>query len=141
MDTDLHLRRDALLALTKRDANATVRHRAHALVTLLDAGSARSAAAQLDVSPKTLGRWRARFLAEGRDGLGDRPRQGRPPKLDVAARALLAEALDADPGDYGYPVATRTIADLTDLLAQRGWVVAAVTVNRAVHALGYVHRR
>ena len=141
METELHRRRDALLSLTKRDANATVRHRAHALLLLGDAGSARAAAAQLDVSPKTLGRWRARFLAEGRDGLCDRPRRGRPPKLDAAARALLAGALEAEPGDHGYPVATWTIADLTDLLARHGWVVSAVTVNRAVHALGYVHRR
>jgi transposase len=141
MESDLRPHRETLLVLTKRDADPTVRHRAHALLTLLDMGSARVAAALLDVSPKTLGRWRARFVAEGRDGLGDRPRRGRPPKLDAAARALLAEALEADPGAYGYPVATWTIADLTDLLARRGWVVSAVTVNRAVHALGYVHRR
>lgn len=141
MERDVHARRDDLLSLTKRDADATVRHRAHALLTLLDTGSARVAAAQRDVSPKTLGRWRTRFLAEGRDGLCHRPRRGRPPKLDAAARALLTEALEAEPGDYGYPVATWTIADLTDLLARRGWAVSPVTVNRTVHALGYVHRR
>jgi hypothetical protein len=73
--------------------------------------------------------------------LHDRPRSGRPPTLDQAARALLVEALERDPGEYGYPVATWTIADLADLLARRGWSVAPGTANRAVHALGYVHRR
>lgn len=141
MDDELCGRRDEVLALTKHDPDPKVCHRAHALLTLMLSASARAAAPRLGVSAKSLARWRARFLAEGGIGLADRPRGGRPPKLPAAARALLAEALEADPGAYGYPVATWTIADLTDLLARRGWSVSAVTVNRAVHALGYVHRR
>jgi transposase len=141
MDTKLDRRRDELLVLTKRDRDPKVCHRAHALVTLAASASMCAAAQQLGVSTKSLGRWRERFLAEGRNGLCDRPRRGRPPKLPMAARTLLVEALAADPGAYGYPVATWTIADLTDLLARHGWMVSAVTVNRTVHALGYVHRR
>ena len=33
---------------------------------------------------------------------------------------LLETALAGSPLDYGYPVTTWTVADLTDLLAQRG---------------------
>jgi transposase len=95
----------------------------------------------LAVSVKSLGRWRARFLAEGQSGLRDRPRAGRPPTLPVEARTVLATALEGNPMTYGYPVTTWTMVDLTDLLAQRGWTVSPATVNRTVHALGYVHRR
>jgi transposase len=141
MNAEVLARRDDLLGLTKRDPDAQVRHRAHALLALVDSGSVKAVIGHLDVSVRSLRRWQQRFLAEGRDGLADRPRLGRPPKLPPEARTLLGEALEADPGMYGYPVATWTIADLTDLLSRRGWTVSAVTVNRTVHALDYVHRR
>lgn len=141
MNVALRARHDEVLLLTKRDPDATVRHRAHALLSLLERQSMRATADVLGVSPRSLRRWQARFLADGRDGLKDRPRPGRPQKLPPEARTLLGDALEADPGVYGYLVATWTIADLTDLLGRRGWTVSAVTVNRVVHALDYVHRR
>lgn len=141
MDVELGAKRSVLQALTKQDEDATVRHRAHALLDLVDSLSKRATAERMGVSVKSLGRWRARFLAEGGAGLHDRPRAGRPPKLPAAARAVLDTALEADPMAYGYAVATWTIADLTDLLARHGWVVSALTVNRTVHALGFEHRR
>lgn len=141
MEPTLRARRDEVLALTKYDPDPKVRHRAHALLAMLACASITDAAAQVAVSPKSLGRWRDRFLADGRDGLRDRPRSGRPAKLPAEARTLLETALEGDPGDYGYPVATWTMADLADLFERRGWSVSAATVNRTVHALGYVHRR
>ena len=33
------------------------------------------------------------------------------------------------------------MADLTDLLARRGWAVSRATVSRTLHALGYRYRR
>jgi Homeodomain-like domain len=141
MDKALSARRAELTALTKQDGDPKVRHRAHALLDLLDSPSVHGTATRLAVSAKSLGRWRIRFLAEGGAGLRDLPRSGRPPTLPMAARALLETALTADPMDHGYPVTTWTMVDLTDLLARRGWIVSTATVNRTVHALGYVHRR
>lgn len=141
MQTALMERRAELVALTQHSRDARVRHRAHVLVDAIDSPSLRDTAARLAVSVKTIGRWRDRFLAEGAAGLADRPRPGRPPLLPGAARDLLGAALEADPRTHGYPAATWTIADLTDLLGRQGWSVSAATVSRAVHALGYVHRR
>lgn len=141
MDEALSARRAELTALTKHDDDPKVRHRAHALLDLLDSPSVHVTATRLVVSAKSLGRWRTRFLAKGGAGLRDLPRSGRPPTLPMAARALVETALTADPMDYGYPVTTWTIVDLTDLLARRGWLVSPGTVNRTVHQLGYVHRR
>jgi transposase len=85
--------------------------------------------------------WALRFLAEGRGGLADRPRSGRPPKLDAAACALLETALRSSPLDYGYPVTIWTVADLHDLLARRGYQVGPATVYRTLQAMGYRYRR
>ncbi len=141
MDELLSARRAELTTLTKQDRDPKVRHRAHALLDLGASASPLVTARRLAVSVKSLGRWRTRFMTEGRDGLCDRPRGGRPAKLPADARTLLETALERDPGDYGYPVATWTMADLADLLQRRGWTVSSATVNRTVHALGYVHRR
>jgi hypothetical protein len=55
--------------------------------------------------------------------------------------AVVETALAGSPLDYGYPVTTWTVADLTDLLAQRGWPVSRATVSRGLHRLGYRYRR
>ena len=141
MDAALCARRTGLVALAKRAGDARVRHRAHALLDLAAGPSLRAAAARLEVGVSSLRRWRTRFLAEGGAGLADRSRPGRPPTLPADARMVLRTALEADPMAYGCAVATGTIADLTDLLARRGWAVSAVTVDRTVHTLGYEHRR
>src|SRR5699024_12151 len=100
-----------------------------------------TAARQSGVSRNSLRRWGHRFLADGRDGLVDRRRGGRPPKLDAAAHTLLETALAASPLDYDYPVTIWTVADLTDLLGRRGYAVSTATVYRALQALGCRYRR
>ncbi|MGC4107676.1 MAG: helix-turn-helix domain-containing protein [Thermomicrobiales bacterium] len=89
----------------------------------------------------SLRRWWKRFLAEGREGLADRPRPGRPRKLPEEALVVLRDALTASPDAHGYPTTIWTIADLTDLLGRTGWTVSVTTVQRALHAEGYVYRR
>src|SRR5215203_595641 len=92
-----------LRRLTRTDRDPRVRHRADALLLLAHGRSVEDAAHAMGCCPKRIRVWRRRFLAEGRTGLADRPRRGRPPKLDAQARALLETALAASPMDYGYP--------------------------------------
>ena len=127
--------------LTRSDPDPRVRHRADALLLLVHGRSVDEAAHDMGCCTKRIRVWRRRFLAEGRQGLADRPRQGRPPKLDAPARAELEGALAASPLDYGYPVTTWTVADLADLLGQRGWTVSRATVSRTLTAMGYRYRR
>ena len=61
--------------------------------------------------------------------------------LPSTAVEVLESALVASPLDYGYPVTTWTVADLTDLLTQRGWPVSRATVWRRLQRLGYRYRR
>lgn len=44
----------------------------------------RAVAAKLGVTPQTVGKWRARFVEHGLDGLHDEPRQGAPRSIDDA---------------------------------------------------------
>lgn len=90
------------------------------------------------ISRVTVYNWLDRFDAEGPAGLYDRPRSGRPPKIDAEAKQCLATALEQTPEDYGYPATIWTTSLLQVLLACRCAIqVCADTVRRAVHALGY----
>lgn len=138
---DLTPHRSLLRHLTRTDSDPRVRHRADALLLVASGLSLSQAATQLGACPKSLRRWAARFLTDGRTGLADRPRQGRPPKLDAAACEELETALGASPLEYGYPVTIWTVADLRDLLVRRGYDVSVATVYRTLERLGYRYRR
>lgn len=133
--------RATLRHLTRTDPDPRVRHRADALLLVANGRSFNQAAAQLGACPKRLRRWSERVLAEGPSGLADRPRRGRPPKLDAPACALLETALAASPLDYGYPVTIWTVADLHNLLIQQGYHIGLTTVYRTLARLGYRYRR
>jgi transposase len=81
--------------------------------------------------------WRASFRAEGRSGLLDRSRRGRPPKLGEADLALLTQALEQGPQAYGLPATVGRVRDLQALLVrERAVAVSVDTVHRAVHTAG-----
>ena len=132
---------DELRHLTRTDPDPRVRHRADALLLLAHGRSVDQAAHDTGCCTKRMRVWRRRFLSEGRHGLADRPRRGRPTKLDARARGELETALVASPLEYGYPVTTWTVADLADLLAERGWPVSRATVSRTLQKMGYRYRR
>jgi transposase len=139
MDLTPHLA--TLRSLTRTDPDPRVRHRADGLLLVAGGLSITQAARMFGCARNSLRTWGQRFLATGRDGLADRGRRGRPPKLDATARQLLETALAGSPLDYTYPVTTWTVVDLTDLLARQGWPVHPVTVYRALRDLGYRYRR
>ncbi len=88
---------DALRAIVKTDADPRVRQRGQALLLVAEGHPVAAVARLLHVGPNRIRAWRARFLAEGRSGLTDRPRRGRPPKRDAADYHCLQAALDSGP--------------------------------------------
>jgi putative transposase len=133
---------DDLRGLARTDHDPRVRRRAHALLLVAEGHPVAAVARLFETGPNRIRAWRARFLAGGRRGLADGPRSGRPPKLDAAALAFLAEALEASPQAYGLPVTVWSIRDLREALAaRRGVRVCTATVHRAVQRLGYRYRR
>lgn len=140
--SDLADRRGDLCRLVRGDPDPRVRRRADALVRVAEGQSLAAAARAVRTGPNRIRAWRGRFLADGRDGLADRPRSGRPPKLGEADRAFLREAADAGPRAYDQPFDVWGLADLAALLAARRDVaVSAWTVRRALFADGYRYRR
>ncbi len=61
-----------------------------------------SVAQTLRVTPKTVRKWKLRFMEQGIDGLQDLPRSGAPPKFSVGQRLeIIAIACDK-PENYGF---------------------------------------
>jgi transposase len=58
----------------------------------------RESAKRLNVTAQTVGKWRARFIAHGMQGLVDRPRSGAPRSIsDALVEAVLAKTLHEEP--------------------------------------------
>ena len=131
--SDLRALQETLRHLTRTDPDPRVRRRAHALLLLAEGHSVAAVARLFGTAPHRVRAWRSRFLGGGRRGLADEPRPGRPPKLDAAALAFVAEALEAGPQAYGLPVTIWSIRDLREVLAARlGTPGCTATVPRAV---------
>lgn len=142
VEDDLQERRAALRHLTKTDPDPRVRRRAQAVLLLEEGHSQASAARLFQTSAYRVHVWQTRFVAEGRAGLVDRPRGGRPHALSDADRALLEAALEQGPQAYDLPMTVWSIRDLQALLEHaRGVIVSVDTVHRAVRALGFRSRR
>jgi transposase len=60
--------------------------------------SNRDSAKRLKVTAQTVGKWRARFVAQGTQGLADQPRSGAPRSIsDAMVEAVLAKTLHEKP--------------------------------------------
>jgi transposase len=128
--------------LTKTDPDPRVRRRAQAVSLAVEGQTFASVARLFHTSAYRVHVWQDRFAAEGRAGLVDRPRGGRPHALSDADRTFLEAALEHGPQAYDLPMTVWSIRDLQALLQrERGVAVSVDTVHRAVHALGFVSRR
>ncbi|AHH99652.1 IS630 family transposase [Kutzneria viridogrisea] len=85
-------------------------------------------ARQLAVSPRTVGRWRARFLEQRVAGLADRPRSGAPRRISGAEVASVVSATVIDLSPTGSRWSKRAMA------AHSG--VSASTVGRIWRSFG-----
>jgi transposase len=126
----------------RTDPDPRVRHRAHALLLLGEGQTVAAVTRLFATAGHRVRAWRERFLAEGREGLVDRPRRGRPPKLRTEDLAVLQQALKQGPQLYGLPVTVWSVRDLQALVQrERGVAVSVFTLHRTLQALGYRYRR
>jgi transposase len=103
-----------------------------------------------DRTPETVRRWLAAYEAGGIAALADAPRQGRPPKADVAYLAALETAVDTAPRALGLPFDVWTSGRLSAYLAQQtgvriapGWLRVLLhqqrfACGRPKHALAHL---
>jgi transposase len=100
---DKRLPAGELRRLAGRERDSRVVRRLLALANVLD-GMSRDAAARLaGMTRQTLRDWVHRYDAEGLEGLRDREREGRPPRLGEGEQAALVALVPAgpDPGRHG----------------------------------------
>src|ERR687898_125550 len=80
---------EELRRLARQETNGRVACRLIALANVRDGMSREQAARQAGMDRQTLRDWVIRFNAEGVEGLGDRPKSGRPSWLDDGQLATL----------------------------------------------------
>ena len=82
------------------------------------------------------------FNARGVDGLPDRPRSGRPPKVTERYVTCLKEAVRTSPIELGYAFASWTLSRLREHLGRRcGVVLHPGYLSRLMARHGIVYRR
>ena len=86
--------------------------------------------------------WHRRYREEGLEGLADKPKSGRPRKGTPDYCRVLAQTLETDPSNYGYPFTVWTAERLRDHLEQVSGI--RLSIGRFAILLereGYVYRR
>src|SRR6266496_2015175 len=74
--------RETLVRFTRRVKTAqALALRSRIVLRCADGATNREVARQLHVTPQTVGKWRARYIAAGLEGLLDEPRPGAPRKV------------------------------------------------------------
>ena len=94
--------REYLQQLVRQDkVDVRVYRRARALLHLDEGATLQSAATLVEVTPLQVAKWRDRYPQEGLALLQDKPRSGRPPRIDGAQRAkITALACSTPPQGY-----------------------------------------
>lgn len=129
------------LQLEARRAVGRVSERLHFVLLSSRGYSAPKIAELFAYDEETVRTWLKRYQQEGRPGLEDRPRSGRP-VTEPLLKAIVEAQIGQSPACYGYVAACWTVLLLAGHLARRfGVTLSATTVRRAVKTIGYRWRR
>jgi transposase len=87
--------------------------------------------AKLSLDRQVVRRWLRRFAEGGVKALKDRPRSGRPPKIDHEVWQKAATLVVQSPTKFGLPCVRWSVRDLSRFLNQRyGWPVSRSSLSR-----------
>mgnify|MGYP001091483382 CR=1 FL=1 len=126
----------------RRDKRPEVVRRATAVHLLHQGHRVADVAKTLSASKPIIYAWHERFLAEGVEGLADRPKPRRRRKVTDEYIQTLEETLDHQPADYGYEFAIWTRERLRDHLEQQTGIRISVNwMGELLKARDYVLRR
>ena len=115
-----------------RDANQS--RRLLALASILDGAARDEAARNAGMDRQTLRDWVHRYNAEGVEGLLDRPRSGRKPRLNEDQLIQLDKIVEKQPD----PVVRWRCADLKEKIAKRfGVALSERSVGRILNERGF----
>ena len=128
---------EELRRLARRESNGRIASRLLALASALDGMARGQAARQAGMDRQTLRDWVIRFNAEGVEGLGDRPKSGRPSWLDDGELATLRALVLRGPDPERDGVSTWRAQDLCRIVETRfGVSYSENGMLRLLHDLG-----
>ena len=117
----LHFPNDALPTLDpflKQTKEARVFRRAQAVREVVKGTRLQTVSDTLALTYSALRKWVHRFASQGTQGLVDRPRSGRPPKMTCELEKHLNRLVDQDPLQYGSLYSQWSCRELATILAQ-----------------------
>jgi transposase len=118
----LHFPDDALPTLTtflKQTKEARVFRRAQAVREVVEGQRLQTVSDTLHLTYSALRKWVHRFAHQGTQGLMDRPRPGRPPKVTCELEKHLNRLVDQDPLQQGALYAQWSCRELATVLAHQ----------------------
>jgi transposase len=120
---------DTLLKQTKE---ARVFRRAQAIREVVAGRHVNAVSEAFHVANSALRKWVQRFAQEGPQGLLDRPRSGRPPKVTCALEQHLHHLVDQDPLQHGAVSSQWSCRELATVLARETGVQLSSESVRSV---------
>ena len=117
----LHFPDDALSTLDtflKQTKEARVFRRAQAVRNVVKGQRLQTVSDALQFTYSALRKWVHRFAHHGTQGLVDRPRSGRPPKITCALEQHLNRLVDQDPLEHGSRYSQWSCRELATVLAR-----------------------
>ena len=121
-----HFAHDALPTLDafiKQTKKARVFRRAQAVREVVAGQTVKSVCETFHFTNSALRKWVKRFAQEGANGLVDRPRSGRPPKLTSEIETQLNQLVDQDPFQHGSIHSQWSCRELATVLSQQSGVI------------------
>jgi transposase len=103
----------------KQTTEARVFRRAQAVREVVAGHHINAVSALFHFTNSALRKWVQRFASQGPQGLLDRPRSGRPPKVTCALERHLTRLIDQDPLQHGSLYSQWSCRELATVLAQQ----------------------
>jgi transposase len=108
-----------LATVLKQTKKARVFRRAQAVHAVVAGHPISAVSATFHLANSALRKWGQRFAQEGPQGLRDRPRSGRPPKVTCELEQHLNRLVDQDPLEHGALYSQWSCRALATVLAQQ----------------------
>lgn len=132
----------AIVEAIKHDKRPEVRQRAMGLRLLHEGKPPKEVAKFLSVSQPTVYDWHHRWQSQGVEGLANRPKSGRPVKVNQDYVELLEQVVEQDPQDLGYAFSIWTAERLRlHLKAKTGIELKPTQFRVLLKENGFVYRR
>ncbi len=133
---------EELRRLARRGVDPAATARMYAIANALDGMSRAEAARLAGMERQALRDAVVRYDAEGLDGLHDRPRSGRKPRLTEAERLALSKLIKDGPDVEASGLSAWTLTDLCAEIKQRWFkTLHPASLSRVVRKLGFSRQK